>query len=229
LSGCSYYTETFESLAPPYESADAYKKTTLKESTSADVLAVITRDDELLSQSKSVVASQGIKKKGHKLWLTMVAFDENALTARLKCFFIVDEKAESVPFITRRRLDFDIETVVDSKVLEEPYANENARRIAILEDVLEQIRSDKGEVAPDNKMIEICGGLINQTLTTILQKLKDSPVLATKLSSKNGLGFEHITIGKGTIVMNITDDIAAVRVRSGGFVWGSEDPFSLEE
>ncbi|MBN1393270.1 MAG: hypothetical protein JW947_10775 [Sedimentisphaerales bacterium] len=221
--------ETAESLLPPYESADAYNKTEMKESTSADVLGAITKEDELLSQSKSVVASQGIKKKGHKLWLTMVTFDENTSMAKRKCFFIVDEKAESVPFITRRRLDFDIETVLEGKVLEEPYANENARRIAILSKVLEDTRRDIDEVAPDNKMIVICGGLINQTLSTVLQKLKDSPVLATKLSGKSGLGFEHITIGKGKIVMNVTDDIAAVRVRSGGFVWGPEDPFSLEE
>lgn len=221
--------ETAESLAPPYESADAYNKTKLKESTSADVLAAITKEDELLSQSKSVVASQGIKKKGHKLWLTMVAFDENALTAKRKCFFIVDEKAESFPIVSRRRLDFDIETVLEGKVLEEPYANENARRIAILQDVLEQTRRDIDEVTPDNKMIGICGGLINQMLSTVLQRFKESPVLASKLSNKNGFSFDHITIGKGTIVMNVTDDVAAVRVRAGEFVWGSEDPFSLEE
>jgi hypothetical protein len=218
------------SLLPPYESADAYKKIKLRESTSADVLTTITKSkDELLSQSKSVVASQGMKKKGHKLWLTMVAFDENEPTARRKCFFVVDEKAESFPIVSRRRLDFDIEMVLEGKVLNEPYANENARQVAILKQVLESNQRDVVEVSPDNKMILICGGLINQTLTTVLHRLEESPVLASKLSRNSGLGFDHITIGNGTIVMNVTDDIVDVKVRSGGFVWSGEDPFSLEE
>jgi len=218
------------SLQPPHESDAVYNQTELKESTSADVLAAIAKpESELLSQSKSVVASQGMKKKGHKLWLTMIAFDENELTAKRKCFFVVDEKAENLLFWAKRRLSFDIATVLEAEVLDEPYANENARRIAILKRVLEDIRHDVDEVTPDNKTIGICGALINQTLTTVLQRLEELPVLASKLSNKNGLSFDHITIGKGTIVMSITDDIADVKVRSGSFVWSTEDPFAIEE
>jgi hypothetical protein len=229
LCGCSY-VEPGESLLPPYENAATYRRIKLKESTSADVLAAITRPkDELLSQSKSVVASQGLKKRGHKLWLNMVAFDENEPTAKRKYFFMVDEKAESLLIWPKRRLIFDIEMVLEAKVLDEPYANENARRIAILKQVIENTRRDVDEVAPDNKMIGICGGLINQTLTTVLQRLDESPVLASKLSSTKGFGFDHITIGKGTIVMSITDDIVNVKVRAGEFVWTFEDPFALEE
>jgi len=230
VCGCSYVEMQVRSVLPPYEDASIYRRIQLKESTSADVLTDITKlDSELLSQSKSVVASQGMKKKTHKLWLTLVAFDENELTVKRKSFFIVDEKAESVPLVPRRKLELDIEMVLDSEVLDEPYANENARRIAILRSVLEDSRRDVDEVAPDNKMIVVCGGLINQTLTTVLQKLEESPVLASKLSKSGGLGFDHITIGKGTIVMNVTDDIVKIKVRSGSFVWGPEDPFSVTE
>jgi hypothetical protein len=230
LGGCSYVKPGASDLLPPYESADTYNQIKLKESTSADVLTAITKPkDELLSQSKSVVASQGIKKKGHKLWLTMIAFDENEPTARRKYFFVVDEKAE-ILLLPRRHLSFDSEIVLEPKVLEEPYANENARRIAILKQVLENSRRDTAEVAPDNKMIGICGGLINQTLTTVLQRLEESPVLASKLSTGGGFGFDHITIGKGTITMNVEEDIVKVKVRVGSFVWEfTEDPFSLEQ
>jgi hypothetical protein len=62
-----------------------------------------------------------------------------------------------------------------------------------------------------------------------LQRLEESPVLASKLSNPEGFGFDHITIGKGTIVMSVTDDIVNVKVRSGSFVWSFEDPFALEE
>lgn len=230
LCSCSYVGPQIGSLQPPHESDAVYNQTELKESTSADVLAAIAKpESELLSQSKSVVASQGMKKKGHKLWLTMIAFDENELTAKRKCFFVVDEKAENLLFWAKRRLSFDIATVLEAEVLDEPYANENARRIAILKRVLEDIRHDVDEVTPDNKTIGICGALINQTLTTVLQRLEELPVLASKLSNKNGLSFDHITIGKGTIVMSITDDIADVKVRSGSFVWSTEDPFAIEE
>jgi hypothetical protein len=219
------------SVLPPYESAATYDQIKLKESSSADVLTAITKPkDELLSQSKSVVASQGIKKKGHKLWLTMVAFDENEPTAKRKYFFVVDEKAESVLFFwPKRKLIFNSEMVLEAKVLDEPYANENARRIAIFKQVIENSRLDVKEVALDNKIIGICGGLINQTLTTVLQRLEESPVLASKLSSLEGFGFDHITIGKGTIIMNVTDDIVKVKVRAGAFVWTFEDPFAIEE
>jgi hypothetical protein len=218
------------SLLPPYESTATYSQIKLRESTSADVLAAISRPkSELLSQSKSVVASQGMKKEGHKLWLNMVAFDENELTAKRKGFFLVDEKAENLLMWPKRRLVFDTEMVLEAKVLNEPYANENARRIAILRQVAENIRRDIDEVAPDNKLLGICGMLINQTLRTVLQRLDESPVLASKLSDAEGFGFDHITIGKGTIVMSVTDDIVDVKVRSGSFVWSSEDPFALEE
>ena len=194
------------------------------------MLAVIAKPKyELLSQSKSVVASQGLKKKGHKLWFNMVAFDENLTTAKRKCFFVVDEKAESLLLWPKRKLVFDCEMVLEAKVLDEPYANENARRIAILRQVADHIRRDTGELAPDNKMLGICGMLINQTLGTVLQKLDESPSLASKLSDDKGFGFDHITLGKGNIVMNVTDDIVGVKVRSGSYVWSGEDPFALEE
>lgn len=230
LCGCSV-VEYFKPERPPYdeELSASYYQTKLKESSSADVLATIHRPEyELLSQSKSVVASLG-QKKGHKIWFNMVAFDENKPAARRKYFFVVDEKAKGFLFWPRQSLTFDSEMVLETEVLDKPYANENARRIAILRQVLENIRRDIDEVAPDNKMIGICGMLINQTLETVLQKLDKSPVLASKLSDADGLGFDHITLGKGSIGMGITDDIAKVKVRVSSLTWTSEDPFALEE
>jgi len=231
LCSCSI-VERFQPSTPPYdkELSDGYHQTKLKESNSADVLVVIHKPEyETLSQSKSVVASLGQKKKGHKIWCNIVAFDENELTAKRKCFFVVDEKEKSWFLWPKRRLVLDIEMVVEKEVLDEPYANENARRIAILRQVLEDILHDIDKVTPDNKMLGICGTLINQTLGTVLQKLDESPVLASKLSDDDGFGFDHITLGKGTITMNVTDDIVEVNVRLGSLVWTFEDPFALEE
>lgn len=230
LCSCSI-REYFEPLVPPSEAeiSASYHRTKLRESNAADVLASIYRPKyELLSQSKSVVASLGKKKKGHKIWYNMVAFDENELTAKRKYFFVVDEKAKSLLIWPKRRLSFDSEMVLETEVLDEPYANANARRIAILKQVLENIRRDVDEFAADNKMLGICGLLINQTFETVLRKLDESPVLASKLSDAEGFGFDHITLGKGNIAMNVTNDIVKVKVRLGSFVW-TEDPFALEE
>jgi len=231
LCGCSV-VEYFKPEGPPYdeELSASYRQTELKESSSADVLATIHRPEyELLSQSKSVVASLGQKKKGHKIWFNMVAFDENKPAARRKYFFVVDEKAKGFLFWPRQSLTFDSEMVLETEVLDKPYANENARRIAILEQVLKNSRKDIDELAQDNKMLGICGMLINQTLNTVLQKLDKSPVLASKLSGNNGLPFDHITLGKSSIGMGITDDIVKVKVKVSSLTWTSEDPFALEE
>ena len=231
LSGCSV-VRYFRPEKPPYDAelSDSYHRTKLKMSSSADVLATIHRPEyELLSQSKSVVASLGQKKKGHKIWFNMVAFDENKLAAKRKYFFVVDEKAKGFLIMPKRRLIFDSEMVLETEVLDKPYANENARRIAILRQHLENVRNDIDELAEDNKMLGICGMLINQTLETVLQKLDESPVLASKLSDTGGIDFDHITLGKGNLAMAIADDIVKVNVKVGSLVFTFEDPFALEE
>lgn len=229
LCGCSV-GEQIASSPSEKEVSSAYNQTTLKESTSADVLEVIAKPEGgLISQSKSIIASQGTNKKGYKLWFSMVAFDENALTAKRKSFFVVDEKKESLLIWPRRKLVFNAEMVLEPKVLDEPYANENARQVAILKQVTEDMRKDVAEISPDNKKIAICGGLINQTLGTVLYRLEESPVLASKLSDPNGFEFDHMTLGKGHITMNVTDDIAEVKVKLDNYVWSGEDPFALEE
>ena len=231
LCGCSV-VEYFRPEKPPYdkELSASYYQTKLRESSSADVLATIHRSEyELLSQSKSVVASLGQKKKGHEIWFNMVAFDENELIVKRKYFFVVDEKPKSLWIAPRRSLLFDSEMVLEKEVLDKPYANENAKRIAILKRVLENVRKDIDELAQDNKMLDICGMLINQTLETVLQRLDESPVLASKLSDADGVDFEHITLGKGSIVMGITDDIVTVETKIGLLVYRFERQQEEEE
>jgi len=231
LGGCSVI-ENIMPEKPPYDKdlSYSYEQTQLKQSSSAEVLAAIHRPKyELLSQSKSVVASAGQKKEGHQIWFNMVAFDEDELTAKRKYFFDMDEKAKKFLVQSRRKLDFDCEMVLDRDVLSEPYANENARRITILRQVLDNVRADIGEVASDNKIVRISGMLVNQTLSTILQRLDDSPAMASKLSNTEGLDFDHTTIGNGNIVMNINDDVVAIKVNAGPLWEKVDDPFAIEE
>jgi hypothetical protein len=206
---------------PPYddEVSRVYHQTRLKESTSADVLSQIhLPQQELLSQSKSVVASYGQKKEGYKRWFKMVAFDENQLTAQRKYLFIEDERPKVLFVEPWEGLAFDCEQVLTPEILSKPYANENARRIEILKWMLKSFRKDVGEVSQDNKDLEICGALVNQAIETVLVRLDSVPALATRLSEEQGVQFEHVNFGKGRIRMDIKDDIATVKIRLGSRV-----------
>jgi len=175
-------------------------------------------EPEMLSQSKSVVALLGLKKKGRKMWLNMIAFDENELTARRKYFLIVDERPKFLFVEPWESLKFDCKMVLESEVLDEPYANENAKRIAILKRVLTNFRRDIDEVGSDNEKLAVSGMLINQTLEAVLVKLNSSPVLAKRLSEKDSLEFEHMSFDKGRIRMVVVDDIVTVEIQLGSLV-----------
>lgn len=239
LCGCSVPEEWDVESPGDRTLSAAYHETTLKESTSADVLAIITEPDEetqeepeegLVSQTKNIIALQGTNKKGYKMWFNLIAFDENETTASRKSFFVIDEKTESLLVWPRKRLVFKTEMVLDSKVLNEPYANEDARQIAILKQVSENMRKDIAEVAEDNKKVGICGMLINQTLGTVLLQLDESPVLTSRMNDlDSGLKFDHLTLGGGKIVMCVYDDIVCVKVKLDNYIWSGEDPFALEE
>jgi hypothetical protein len=119
--------------------------------------------------------------------------------------------------------------VPGNEVLGESYASENARRIAILRYVLAQMRKDIKELGDDvdvpdqyNKMLDVCGMLINQTFEMVLVKLDSSPVLAMRLSRAGGAEFDHINFNKGTVRMVVADDTVAVQIRFGSFAHGEK-------
>jgi len=217
LSGCSL-VEYFRPEQPPYDSelAATYRATKLKESTSAAVLTMINRPaSEVLSQSKKVVASSGQKKNGSEIWLNLVAFDENKLTARRKYFFVVDEEPKVLSWSPKHSFLFKSEMVLAQALLDEPYASENARRIAVLQKVRENVQRDVEEVAADNKLVATCGMLINQALETVLRDLEETPSLASNLDKADGVAVHHITLGSGNISMNILGDTAIVEMKIG--------------
>lgn len=230
LCGCAV-VDYFKPEKPPYDEqlSESYENTILKVSRAADVLAAIYEPKyELLSQSKSVIASSGQKKKGHEIWFNMVAFDENALTAKRKYFFLIDEKPKSFWVQPKRMLRFDSEMVLGAELFNEPYVNDNAKRIAILRKILANVHRDIYDVGAEDKNLSTCGMLINQTMETILVKLESSPVLATKLNPVEGLDFDHITLGAGKIWMGASGDIVNVKIRVDSFLRTHDDPFALE-
>ncbi len=218
LCGCSDTIGFFQpDPTPPYEQLlGNYNQTILQESTTTDVLTVIHLPEyELFSQSKRVAGSLGQGKKGYKTWLHMVAFDENNLRAKHKYLVVVEERPKILFVEPWENMRFDSKVVLESKILDEPYANENARRIAILKVLRENCRKDIDELGSDNKMISISGMMINQMFESVLVKLKSSPAYATKLSDSKGLEFSHFGLDKGKIQMVIDGDIVTVKAILG--------------
>jgi hypothetical protein len=205
-----------------------YDRTALKTSSAADVLGVIhLKKYELLSQSKSVIALQGVKKDAHKMWVKMVAFDENALTAQRKYLFIEDERPKLLLTDPIEGARFECEMVLDKKLFDKPYANENARRIAVLKQVLENFKKDILEVESDNKMLRSCGMIINQAIGAVVTELEDkssTPALAVRLEDPKGIGFSHLSYSKGRAGMVIEcNEIIKVKIMVGSFTLYFED------
>ena len=152
LCGCAV-VEFLTPEAPPSDQqlADSYRSVELMTSNAADVLVTINLPEyELLSQSKSVIASAGEKKKGYKKWCNIVAFDENALTAKRKYLCIIDERPKALFADPWERLQLNCELIQSEDVLNKPYADENAALIAVLRQALTDFQNDVKEVSSDN-------------------------------------------------------------------------------
>lgn len=203
---------------------DAYNSIELNRSTSAQVLDVIKQHKgELTSQSQSVVAGWGEKKKTYQFWLTMAGFSEEDFAVTRKYFLAVDEKPWHLGAEGQKQR-FDCQIILDEQTLSEPYTGENQKRIAILQKVLENTRDDVAQVRSDSRVLDTGGMMINQTLERILYILNQSPGLAEKLSEKNGLDFDHLTLGKGRVQMILNDKVVKVKVRIGSLwrIWNKE-------
>jgi len=239
LGGCSVLFPEAEArekrLFSLEELSEPYDQIILKTSLTIDALPKIQRFQsdrgpllggaEVLSEGRNTVATSGQSKDGRRTWFNMVVFHEFKLNVIRKTFFIVDEGRTSFGIQSGRGMRFDCQVVLDKEVLETSYTSENLRKIAILEHVLEELRGDIKEVgaqtdspARDNKMLGVCGMLVNQALELIVLRLDSSPVLATKLGSADGIDFDHITFGKGKVRMDVQSDMAAVSFRFGDFV-----------
>jgi hypothetical protein len=194
---------------------DRYDQIVLKESSSAQVLSVIQQENDFLSQSESVVAAWGDKRSGSMLWFSAVAFDEDLLTAKRKYSFVADERIKGYYVVPAPKLRFDAQAVIDPKVLAEPYANENARRIAVLKQLLTDYSSDIIQLTPDSQTLNSGSMMARRVVNTVITRLEQNPAYAIKLDEPNGLDFDHIMLGKGQARLVITDDIATLTIKVG--------------
>jgi cellulose synthase/poly-beta-1,6-N-acetylglucosamine synthase-like glycosyltransferase len=207
----------------------AYKDIRLGKSTSVDVLEGVKRyKSEIISESESVIASCGEKKKTYQFWLTMVGFDEEDFTVTRKYVLAVDEKPWYINWNIKTRgqkLRFDAEITIDEDTLTEPYTSENQKRIAIMRKALENFRDDIMQVRQDNMILDAGAMMTNQTFERILYILDKSPAFATKIDRPKGLDFDHLTLGKGRVQMAIKNNVVTFKIRIGSplsLIWDAK-------
>lgn len=226
--GCGI-EEPLERVTPepkPYTKnlPSAYNSIELSRSTSANVLDSIKQHKgELTSQSQSVVAGWGEKKKTYQFWVTMAGFSEEDFTVTRKYFLAVDEKPWHLGAEGQSQR-FDCQMILDEQTLSEPYTGENQKRIAIFKKVFENTRDDIAQVRNDSRVLDTGGMMINQTMERILYVLNQSPGLAERLSEDNGLDFDHLTLGKSRVQMMLNGKVVTLKIRIGNLkrIWNTK-------
>lgn len=210
LSGCRVPPNKYEGVF------DRYYSTTLKMSTSSDVLAVLQNDDELLSTSENVVATWG--KAGGKdrtHWFNMVAFDEETMLAIRKYGFILEETRWGLNRTPLPALRFDAEIVMPAEILEAPYPSANARLIEILKESRDAFKDDSAELTYDADVLRGSVMMVQQALNSVVLKLTQSPAYAVNLPLLEGLEFDHPTLSESRIRMVIEEDIVKIKIKAG--------------
>ncbi len=201
-----------------------YYKTTLGQSTSADVLGFIQDPKtELLSQTESMLASSGSLNNGKTHWFNIVAFDEEQLTAVRKYGFAVEDynRLNTKP---RPTLRFDAEIMMESETLEGVFPNKNAMQIEAIKKVLKQFSDDSAAVAYDSVTFRSSIMMAKQALNTVLTKLDQSPALAAGLAELSGLDFDHPTIGPARARLVMENKIIKLKIKAGKAMFRSK-PF----
>ncbi len=212
LTGCKSPLTKYEGVF------DRFYSTTLTMSTSSDVLGMIQNtDDELLSQSESVVASWGKEgKKDRTHWFNMVAFDEEEMTAVRKYAFILEETQKGGGnYSPAPALRYDAEMDIRPEVLDSAYANNNAKLLAILTEANTLFKQDSAELTFDSDVLRGSVMMVHHAMNTVLTKLTQSPAYAAQMPLLEGMAFDHPTLGESRIRVVVEEDIVKVKIKAG--------------
>lgn len=146
--------------------------------------------------------------------MKIAAFDENEKGARRKYLVVVDEKPRTLFTSPLATGHIECQVVLDKELLNTPFANQAARQVAILKDILKKASSDIGEVSGDSKTIMTCGAVLKQSLWAAITELENSPSEAVKLD-RTGVNFSHPSFDNGNIQMKIEYDVATIVIKVG--------------
>lgn len=220
LSGCGAPLNSYQPVF------DRYYSTTLKLSTSSDVLAMIKDPEaELLSQSESVVAAWGVKEsKDRTHWFNMVAFDEEQMYAVRKYGFILEERNFGWNREPKPALRLDAAMVMDEEILNAAYANNNEKQIEIIRHAFQLFSDDAQQLIYEGRTFRSSTTMVKQAFNSVLFKLGHSPAYAVKLPLTEGMPFDHPILGESYMRMLIEDDIVKIKIKCSKY-WFTIQPF----
>lgn len=208
VSGC-------HQVAQDTTTFNRYYMTSLEVSTSADVIPMIGAKDESLTQGENAVVSWGETKEGSVIFFNAVAFDDTTSRAIRKYAFVANPKAKGFGCNAVQTMRFDAELVINPNVINEPYANDNARKIAIMKSVLADFTSDLTPLIKDGKTLNSSLLMVKQLMKGLIYHLDASPALAANLQNITGMKFDHMTLDAGKTRMLIDGDIVKLKVMTG--------------
>ena len=214
-----------------------YRDTTLGKTGSLEVLrsAQPTTDDgqsdlerdQMVAETDNVVAVFGQSPDGFTHWFSLFSFDPYEMTARNKYFFLFDEKATASPFSERRYLTprrvlvFKAEMLMGD-VLQQPFTSETAQRVSLVQEAMRRLRHDvevmtASAEGPTRHYRDLAsnGVFANQMLEQAVRRLNQSPVLARKLTTDEGVGFSPVSLGPGWIWMDLNRDAVHLTIEVG--------------
>jgi len=239
ISGCFFRDVGyfFVPELPPWSTdvVKSYYSLELGEATSPQVLSAYRQWVEqyekpsvshLISHTSDVVALSGRKKGKYKKYFTMVAFDENSLTASRKYLFIVDERP--------KRLFVEPWETVHFECRMKPadpggsYTTANEKKIAVLRSVRETLRDDAEQIAAEDEVINIGRLMANEILEQVIVKLESATGLASRLDEPSGLAFEHRSLDRGRLRMVEENGIVAIKAIAGSAAKKSAEGFATD-
>lgn len=211
LSGC-VQIHTFK---PNEVVFSKYDETNLGVSTAADVLGYLQDPElELLSQSENVAVAWGEQEDGETHWFNMVTFADEDLTAIRKYAFALVEKKPFKNAAPRPTFQFEAAVIMPAEILAAEYPSQNARFIAVFDELRDMFHDDAAEVTADSETLESSAIMVNRMLNAVFAKFGSSPALAARLPQPEGLEFLNPSLGDTRIRMLIEDNLVRLKVRS---------------
>jgi len=167
---------------------------------SATVMSLLPQEGLMHTED----AVSALTKKGSQKELGVVRFQQTDSVVQRKNYLLVRAQT-SVPPFARQQFYLFIEAIVPAEVLDAPYADEQAKSLAILRYGHETLVKDGKDFSQDQDT----QGLIGMGRTALgvgIQQVTSRPREAYLLTSKEGFDFVHPVMGKSRMFLKVNPE-----------------------
>ncbi len=162
-------------------------------------------------------AVSSFNKKGWSKEVGIVRFAEADSTVQRKDYMQIRSQLAVIPIFVDEKLLLQIQTVVPTEQLNEPYENDMRKHEAILRFCHEGLKED-GKTFSQDQQTESLIGLARTALGVGIQQFTARPREAEQLLSPKGFTYEHPNLGKCRLNLFQQDNnVFTVIVRGGGW------------